>query len=139
MQISLQWFILLCTFSKKVHYQKGPHLGRCKKGAQEGMNWRTTMTPPEASAVGSVARAGVGTHDVIHWERILASFIQLLSLPTSIASMPLSSMVMIRHIHDLRLELPLLLDSDGISRGDGNSNGSGDSGNNGITVSVVPF
>jgi hypothetical protein len=30
-------------------------------------------------------------------------------------------------------------DSDGISRGDGNSNGSGNSGNNGITVSLIPF
>jgi hypothetical protein len=67
------------------------------------MNWRTTMVPPEASAVGSVVGAGVGTHDVFHWERILASFIQFLSLQTSITLTPLSSMVMTRHIHDLRL------------------------------------
>jgi hypothetical protein len=116
---------------------KVPYLARFKKGAQECMNWRTIMAPPEASAVGSVLGAGVGRHDVFHWERILASFIQLLSLPTSITSTPSSSMVMTRHIHDLRMGLPSLLDSDGVSRGDGDSDGSGDSGKNGITVSVV--
>jgi hypothetical protein len=67
------------------------------------MNWHTTMAPPEASAVGSVVGARVGTHDVFHWERILASFIQLLSLLTSITLLPLSLMVMTRYIHDLRL------------------------------------
>jgi hypothetical protein len=61
------------------------------------------MAPPEASTMGLVVGARVGTHDVFHWVRILASFIQLLSLPTSMTLMPLSSMVMTRHIHDLRL------------------------------------
>ena len=36
---------------------------------------RTTMSPPETSADGSVVGSGVGTDDVSHWEKILASFI----------------------------------------------------------------
>jgi hypothetical protein len=102
------------------------------------MNWRTTMAHPGASNVGSVVGAGVGAHDVFHWERILASFIQLLSILTSIASTPLSLMVMTRHINDLQLELPSLPNSDGGSPVDGDSDGSGNSSNNSIAVSVVP-
>ncbi len=79
---------LSCAPFQKGH-RKVPYLVRFKKGAHECMNWRTTLAPPEVSAVGSVVGAGLGTHDVFHWERILASFIQLLSLPTSITSMPL--------------------------------------------------
>ncbi len=101
MGISPQRFALLCTFLKGT--SGSPLSCKVQKGAQECMNWRTTMAPPEASTVGSVVGAGVGKHDVFYWERILASFIQLRSLPTSITLMPLSSMVMTRHIHDLQL------------------------------------
>ena len=36
---------------------------------------RTMMSPPETSADGLVVGSGVGTDDVSHWEKILASFI----------------------------------------------------------------
>ena len=36
---------------------------------------RTTMSPPETSADGLVVGSGVGTDDVSHWEKILASFV----------------------------------------------------------------
>ena len=36
---------------------------------------RTTMSPPETSADGLVVGSGVGSDDVSHWEKILASFI----------------------------------------------------------------
>jgi len=61
---------------------------------------RTTMSPPETSADGSVVGSGVGTDDLSHWEKILAPFIAPLLTPTSILDRQIQTQwVVAHHVH----------------------------------------
>ena len=66
--------MLSCAPFRKGHL-KDLYLAITRKGTLEDMQEHTTMSSPETSAYGSVFVGGVGTYDVSHWQKILASFI----------------------------------------------------------------